>query len=146
MDIILEKDIETIRLSNGKIFQCQIIFTFGENVEVILAESARKTMYLLKPIYQMNTDKYGYEVGPGRIIATEAMIKKIKVVQIAVNERNELVFYGMTDNGQKDGAVKDLFFESYEEAAEAVKRINAFYDTHQSNKDWLDDIRQAVSM
>ena len=146
MDIILEKDIETIRLSNGKIFQCQIIFTFGENMEAILAESARKTMYLLKPIYQKNTDKYGYEIGAGRIVATETMIKRIKVSEIAYNEKGETILYGMTDNGQKDGAVKELFFETYEEASNAVKKINAFYETHQPNKDWLDDIRQAVSM
>ena len=101
-------------------------------------------LYLLKPIYQMNTDKYGYTIGRGRLIAKEALIKKVKVIEMSYNSNGELVLYGITDNGQKDGAVQELFFKSYKEALEAVKKINAFYDNHQPNKDWLDDVKQAL--
>lgn len=138
MNAVVEKKTGTLRLGNGIAFPCDATLNTDDTFNTKLVAKVGETMYFLEPDYEMIDTGVGVELG--KMIVDETCIKKVVINYIGYATNCGVILRGVTENGEKVGAVQELFFTTYEKAVEAIETINWYY-LQKPNGDWIEEAK-----
>lgn len=135
MNDVVTKKTGFTRLSNGACIPVDATMNTDSTFNTELMAVIGDTMFLVMPkAYEMvEGDGCQYL---GRMIVDESCIKEVVICKIIYATGCGVVLSGMTMEGVKESAIQELFYTSYEEAVNAIKSINSYYDEN-PNGDWI---------
>lgn len=76
----------------------------------------------------------------GKMIVDESCIKKVIICKISYATGCDVVFTGITEKGEKESAIQELFYKSYKEAINGIKTINHYYNEN-PHGNWIAECR-----
>lgn len=138
MNAVVEKKTGILRLENGIALPCDATLNTDDTFNTKLVAKVGETMYFLEPDYEMIDTGVGMDIG--RMIVDESFIKKVIINYIGYATNFGVVLRGVTENGEKVGAVQELFFATYEKAVESIETINQYYFQNPDG-DWIEEAK-----
>ncbi len=140
MNDIIEKKTGVIRLGNGFTLPCDATINTDSTFNTELIATIGETMYLLIPKgYEKIVD--GCVEYLGKMILDETCIKKVTISRICYATGCGVILDGLTESGEKEGAIQELFYSSHEEALNGIDTINQFY-LQNPDGDWIRDCKR----
>lgn len=146
MNQVLEKKTGMVQVAKGISLPCDATRNTDKTFNTKLTGTIGEVMYFLKPNREWRKETGCF----GRLKLDEASIRKVIITRIVyatgcstcLNGR-EILEGGL---GEKIGAVQVAFFQKREDAVKAVKSINDYYDTHETEGDWVEDFEKCVDV
>lgn len=145
MNELVEKKTGVVRLGNGVVLPCDATINTDDTFDTELMATIGETMYLLLPkAYEEIPCDDGFGTTLGKMIIDETCIYKVVISRIVYATGCGLCLDGITENGDKKGAVQELFYRTYDEALQGIDTINQFYLKNPKG-DWISDCKEYIS-
>lgn len=144
MNGLLKKKTGVTRLGNQLVLPCDATINTDHTFDTELMATIGETMYLVLPKdYEQITCDDGFSTF-GRMIIDEACIYKVVIYAIEYATGCGLCLSGITEDGNKEEAVQELFYRTYDEALQGIDTINQFY-LQNPKGDWISDCKKYTS-